>query len=420
MKDLVDIIDSLPQPNRNCFGLLLSFLKEVHEHRAENDMTADNLATCFVLNIMCKIGFENETILLAAGGKALSLLISENVQLSMPFREVVAKNTKYIDEAFYQARNQKELQAHRGSLLELGSALFKSNKKTRQSKARLLPQPAAPTPVRQKLKDMEILPSSSSIKTEEEGGDKPKQRVRRRGTFTMFSGIGSSADFEVTIGPAKTTPTLEFLAEKNRKDKPIPPPKDIEHSSSTQSKDKGSVEPKSGESLIQQQSSSGTTEKVIHLPEPTNTPVPTADIPPALPPKRVLKVVAPPETKEPVKASPEPGRALTLSNNTVTSDHSQRISQTKKIALSVTSKKSGKDDDDDADSGYTKSIVGEKPEKIAFPPPPPLPPLEEPLPPSTPSQSKPLPPTPAAENSEAPPQKWSFLSNLDAPLLDDI
>eukprot|EP00924_Labyrinthula_sp_SR-Ha-C_P014356 maker-scaffold_20-snap-gene-3.43-mRNA-1 protein AED:0.00 eAED:0.00 QI:151/1/1/1/1/1/2/75/326 len=89
------IIRAIPSPNRECFGLLISFLREVSAFRKFNQMNAENLATCFVLSLIGADNATDQLQILGTGGIAMKTLITKDVKLYMPSMQNVKNNTKF-------------------------------------------------------------------------------------------------------------------------------------------------------------------------------------------------------------------------------------------------------------------------------------------------------------------------------------
>eukprot|EP00924_Labyrinthula_sp_SR-Ha-C_P014330 maker-scaffold_20-snap-gene-2.9-mRNA-1 protein AED:0.04 eAED:0.04 QI:102/1/0.8/1/1/1/5/130/247 len=92
------VIKRIKRPNRECLGFLISFLREVCTFKRFNQMSADNLATCFVLCLMSSNNSDagEQMFLIANGARVLKWLISEPVNLFMPSVNSVKQNTLYV------------------------------------------------------------------------------------------------------------------------------------------------------------------------------------------------------------------------------------------------------------------------------------------------------------------------------------
>lgn len=92
------LVKRIPSPNRECLGLLVSFLRELCAFRKFNHMTANNLATCFVLSIFGRGKTHQQIILVTTGTKIIKQLIAGEIRIFMPSVKNVKKNTRYKDE----------------------------------------------------------------------------------------------------------------------------------------------------------------------------------------------------------------------------------------------------------------------------------------------------------------------------------
>ena len=95
---VMDVLNTVPSPQRECLGLIIHFLKKVSNHSDANKMTPANLATCFAPSLLrAPEGSSAQQALMdmSAAIGALNILIKDHHQLAMPSAEEIAKNTKY-------------------------------------------------------------------------------------------------------------------------------------------------------------------------------------------------------------------------------------------------------------------------------------------------------------------------------------
>lgn len=92
------LVKRIPSPNRECLGLLISFLRELCAFRKFNHMTASNLATCFVLSVFGRGKTHQQIILVTTGTKIMEKLISGKIKIFMPSVRHVKTNTRYKDD----------------------------------------------------------------------------------------------------------------------------------------------------------------------------------------------------------------------------------------------------------------------------------------------------------------------------------
>lgn len=52
VQSVYKVVQSIPSPNRECFALLLQFLRKVASRQEQNKMTPANLATCFAPSLL--------------------------------------------------------------------------------------------------------------------------------------------------------------------------------------------------------------------------------------------------------------------------------------------------------------------------------------------------------------------------------
>ena len=78
------VMKEMKSPNRECLGLIVSFLREVCAFRKFNNTTAHNLSTCFVLSIMGGGNAFDQLSLLGSGAQIIKKLIGSNIKIYMP------------------------------------------------------------------------------------------------------------------------------------------------------------------------------------------------------------------------------------------------------------------------------------------------------------------------------------------------
>lgn len=92
------LVKRIQSPNRECLGLLISFLRELCAFRKFNHMTANNLATCFVLSVFGRGETQAQILLVTTGSQIIKKLIEGQVRIFMPSVKHVKNNTRYKDE----------------------------------------------------------------------------------------------------------------------------------------------------------------------------------------------------------------------------------------------------------------------------------------------------------------------------------
>jgi hypothetical protein len=92
------VVSSIPNPARDCMGLVINFLKRVAARQDVNKMTPANLATCFAPSLLrAPDGASAQQALMdmSAAIGALNILIKDGKELPQASREEIAKYTKY-------------------------------------------------------------------------------------------------------------------------------------------------------------------------------------------------------------------------------------------------------------------------------------------------------------------------------------
>ena len=93
-----DVIKTVPNPQRECFGLVINFLKKVALYQEQNKMTPANLATCFAPSLLRApddASAQQALMDMSAAIGALNVLIREPDELAQPSPDEIARNTKY-------------------------------------------------------------------------------------------------------------------------------------------------------------------------------------------------------------------------------------------------------------------------------------------------------------------------------------
>jgi len=94
------VANSLPSPNKECLGLILTFLKQVAANSEINKMTPANLATCFAPSLLRapETSSAQQALMDMSGAiGALNILIKHPDNLPQPSQKEIKQNTKYVD-----------------------------------------------------------------------------------------------------------------------------------------------------------------------------------------------------------------------------------------------------------------------------------------------------------------------------------
>lgn len=92
---LSEIIQDLKSPNKEVFGMIISFIREVCCFHKYNSMDPKNLSICWAISLFTSV---NDRLNVLESQFAISVLtdiINLPIELTMPSLEVVRKNTKY-------------------------------------------------------------------------------------------------------------------------------------------------------------------------------------------------------------------------------------------------------------------------------------------------------------------------------------
>lgn len=98
VKAVMEVAQDIPTPQRECFGFIIHFLKQVAANAEVNKMTPANLATCFAPSLLrAPEGASAQQALMdmSAAIGALNILIRNPEDLPMPDPEEIKRNTRY-------------------------------------------------------------------------------------------------------------------------------------------------------------------------------------------------------------------------------------------------------------------------------------------------------------------------------------
>lgn len=102
------LVKRIPSPNRECLGLLVSFLRELCAFRKFNHMSSDNLATCFVLSVFGRGETATQIVLVTTGSQIIKKLIEGQIRIFMPSVKHVKFNTRYKDEVKGEEKSKRK------------------------------------------------------------------------------------------------------------------------------------------------------------------------------------------------------------------------------------------------------------------------------------------------------------------------
>lgn len=106
-KYLSEVIKRIKCPNREVLGLLIAFLRELSTFRQHNQMTVENIATCFVFCLFGKVGPNFPMTSIGLAGGIIKKLLRSEVKIFMPMFEYVQQNTRYKDDFKQKKREQR-------------------------------------------------------------------------------------------------------------------------------------------------------------------------------------------------------------------------------------------------------------------------------------------------------------------------
>lgn len=96
---LSEVIKSIPSPNRECFGLIISFLRKVGSHHMQNQMNPENIATCMNIPLLGD-GVRGEEVINLTKNKIIVIkLLTLPVRLYLPDEDLLDQHTIYEPEA---------------------------------------------------------------------------------------------------------------------------------------------------------------------------------------------------------------------------------------------------------------------------------------------------------------------------------
>jgi hypothetical protein len=93
-----DVAHSIPSPERECFGFIISFLKKIAAYSEVNKMNPANLATCFAPSLIRApndISPQQALMDMSSAIGALNILLQNPEELPQPDSSLVKKNTRY-------------------------------------------------------------------------------------------------------------------------------------------------------------------------------------------------------------------------------------------------------------------------------------------------------------------------------------
>ena len=134
---LTRIIKEIPSPHRECFGFLITFLREVAQAYKEKDRSrvSSNLASIFVVPVMGSTSGADIVGSLGQGSIILTKLLTLPIKMPTPSMETIRKNTWYkpsdyefADREKYWSDNEYRRSRRRGSMKSAASARSKVKK----------------------------------------------------------------------------------------------------------------------------------------------------------------------------------------------------------------------------------------------------------------------------------------------------